>query len=87
MSLVAACPRCRETVERVGKGAKCPVHGTVPALWLPDEPSYVEFTEHLRVSGAFPTYLPWPMSPGWAVTEFGVVTARSGRPMAMITCC
>jgi hypothetical protein len=87
MSLVLACPRCREPVERVGKGARCPVHGTIPALWLPQEPSYDEFVEHLRVAGDFPTYLPWPMSPGWAVTEFGVVTARSGRPMATITCC
>ena len=78
MSLVVACPRCREVVEQVGKGAECPVHGTIPALWLPREASYVEFTEHLRVSGEFPTYLPWPMSPGWAVTEFGVVTACSG---------
>jgi hypothetical protein len=87
MSLDVACPRCREAVERVGKGARCPVHGTIPALWLPGEPSYAEFTDHLRVAGDFPTYLPWPMSPGWAVTEFGVVTARSGRPMATITCC
>ncbi|HEX5861146.1 MAG TPA: DUF6758 family protein [Nocardioides sp.] len=87
MSLAMACPRCREPVERVGKGARCPVHGTIPALWLPREPSYEEFAEHLRVSADFPTYLPWPMSPGWAVTEFGVVTARSGRPMATITCC
>ena len=87
MSLVAACPRCREKVQTVGQGAQCPVHGTVPALWLPSEPSYADFTEHLRVSGEFPTYLPWPMSPGWAVTEFGVVTARSGRAMATITCC
>jgi len=87
MSLVAACPRCREVVEPVERGAQCPLHGTIPALWLPREPSYAEFTEHLRVSGDFPTYLPWPMSPGWAVTEFGVVTARSGRPMATITCC
>ena len=27
-------------------------------------------------AGDFPTYLPWPMSPGWAVTDFGVVGAR-----------
>jgi hypothetical protein len=87
MSLVVACPRCREPVEQAGQGARCPVHGPVPGLWLPKEPSYVEFTEHLRIAGDFPTYLPWPMSPGWAVTEFGVVTARSGRSMATITCC
>ena len=49
------------------------MHGALPPLWRPDEVSYDEFAEHLRLAGDFPTYLPWPMSPGWAVTDFGVV--------------
>jgi hypothetical protein len=56
-------------------------------LWLPEQVTYDEFAEHLRTAGEFPTYLPWPMSPGWSVTDFGVVAEPSGRPMATLTCC
>jgi hypothetical protein len=27
----------------------------------------------LSTAGEFPTYLPWPMSPGWTVSDFAVV--------------
>ena len=74
MSLMARCPRCREELgRRSGRAGGCPVHGALPPLWLPAEATYDEFAEHLRAAGDFPTYLPWPMGPGWAVTEFGVV--------------
>ena len=55
------------------------MHGDLPTLWRPDEVSYDEFAEHLRLAGDFPTYLPWPMSPGWSVTDFGVVTDARDR--------
>ena len=65
----------------------CPVHGAVPPLWRPEEVSYDGFAEHLREAGEFPTYLPWPMSPGWCVTDFGVVGGgRPGRGRATVTC-
>jgi hypothetical protein len=51
----------------------CPEHGTVSPLWRPGESSYDEFAAHLELAGAFPTYLPWPLSPGWRLTDFGVV--------------
>ena len=88
MSLTAWCPRCREALERTDQGAGCPVHGPLPPLWLPDEVTYDGFTEHLRTAGGFPTYLPWPLGPGWWVTEFGVVSDESAdRPVATLTCC
>ena len=63
------------------------MHGAVPTLWRPDQVSYDEFAEHLRFADDFPTYLPWPMSPGWAVTDFGVVTDARDRARASVTCC
>lgn len=86
MSLMAWCPRCREVLERASAGAVCPVHGSRSFLWLPTEVDYDGFVEHLRAAGDFPTYLPWPMSPGWAVTEFGVVASTFEHPTATITC-
>jgi hypothetical protein len=86
MSLTAWCPRCREALEEAPGAPECPVHGALPPLWKPDEVSYDEFTEHLRTAGDFPTYLPWPMSPGWSVTDFGVVTADGTRARAAVTC-
>jgi len=55
-------------------------------LWRPGLASYDAFAEHLTTAGSFPTYLPWPMSPGWHVTDFGVV-GRRDRALATVTCC
>ena len=46
-------------------------------LWRPAESTYDEFAAHLELAGAFPTYLPWPLSPGWRVTDFGVVAGAA----------
>jgi hypothetical protein len=53
-------------------------------LRRPDEASYDGFAEALTTAGEFPTYLPWPMSPGWAVTDFAVVGERDAK--ATLTC-
>lgn len=87
MSLTAVCPRCREELTPADAGPTCPVHGALPALWLPAEVGYDEFAEHLQAAGDFPTYLPWPMGPGWSVTDFGVVCDDQQRPSATVTCC
>jgi hypothetical protein len=90
MSLTAWCPRCREVLEHGPDGPDrmvCPVHGELPPLWLPVEVGYDEFTEHLGLAADFPTYLPWPMGPGWSVSEFGVVVAEGRRARATLTCC
>ena len=85
--LSAGCPRCPSPVlERDGTWT-CPEHGSVEPLWRPAAASYDAFAAHLVAAGAFPTYLPWPMSPGWHVTDFGVVGATPERPAATMTCC
>ena len=76
MPLRTECPRCPTPLEAagpVGNGWSCPEHGPTPALRRPDAPSYDGFTEVLATAGEFPTYLPWPMSPGWTVSDFAVV--------------
>ncbi|MGZ8738934.1 MAG: DUF6758 family protein [Nocardioides sp.] len=87
MSLMARCPRCREQLVHGAPVDACPVHGALSPLWLPGESTYDEFVEHLRVAGSFPTYLPWPLGPGWAVTEFGVVADPSAHAVGTLTCC
>jgi hypothetical protein len=84
--LSAGCPRCTTPVIESAGAWHCPEHGSVPPLWRPGASSYDAFAEHLTTAGSFPTYLPWPMSPGWHVTDFGVVGSR-GRAMATVTCC
>jgi hypothetical protein len=36
----------------------------------PEPPSYAAFAEHLARTSGFPTYLPWPLRPGWRVADF-----------------
>lgn len=88
MSLVAGCPRCRAAAPLVDGTPRCPVHGVVSrTLWRPEddaEISYDVFVDHLGTAGTFPTYLPWPMSPGWSVTDFAV--AADERTWATATC-
>ncbi|WP_240339910.1 DUF6758 family protein [Nocardioides sp. SYSU D00038] len=86
--LSEGCPRCPTPVGRVDDGAgrrSCPEHGLVNPLWRPVEASYDAFAEHLRVTAGFPTYLPWPLSPGWRVTDFAGV-GRAGVGRAAMTC-
>ena len=78
------CPRCREPLDGAGD-VDCADHGAGPVLWRPTEASYDAFVEHLATARDFPTYLPWPMAPGWAVSDFAVVTEPSGAPVATLT--
>lgn len=64
----------------------CAGHGPVPPLWRPVTATYDDFAEVLRRSPGFPTYLPWPMSPGWSVSDFGLVE-DAGEVHATVTCC
>jgi len=82
--LTPGCPRCREPVDGPA-GPGCVGHGSGPLLWRAGEVSYDAFVEHLAAARDFPTYLPWPMAPGWAVSDFGVVTQPSGVPVASLT--
>jgi hypothetical protein len=68
------CPRCPTPVGEVGDGSwSCPDHGVVAAGWGP-------------VSS---TYLPWPLGPGWTVSDFAAVVGDGGpaaAPRATMTC-
>lgn len=81
------CPRCPAPVAPTGRPGEwsCPDHGLVPPLWRPREATYDDFVEHLRTAASFPTLLPWPMIPGWSVTDFAVVGAP-GAGRAALTC-
>jgi hypothetical protein len=85
MSLQTECPRCPVPVAPTpGGGWACPEHGTTPALRRPVEASYEQFVEVLASAGDFPILLPWPMSPGWWVSDFAVVGEQPAR--ATMTC-
>ena len=90
-SLEPGCPRCATPIAPADPDAgesawSCPEHGAVAALWRPAEASYDGFAELLGLSDDFPVYLPWPLSPGWSVTDFAVVGGPA-RPRATMTCC
>ena len=74
-SLEAQCPRCPSSVTETSAGWKCPDHGTVTPLWRPRASDYDTFAEHVRRAGTMPTFAPWPLGPGWAITDFGCVSA------------
>ncbi|HVK27222.1 MAG TPA: DUF6758 family protein [Nocardioides sp.] len=80
------CPRCPVPVAETGDGRwSCPDHGIVVPLWRPAGSSYDAFAMQLQRVGAFPTYLPWPLGPGWSVSDFAAV-AGDGDPRATMTC-
>jgi hypothetical protein len=90
MPLRTECPRCPtplggSTPAGEGSAAACPEHGPTPVLRRPDSASYDGFAEALTTAGEFPTYLPWPMSPGWSVSDFGVVGGVVGGVDARAT--
>ncbi len=82
MSIAAACVRCSAPV----LDGSCPVHGATRVLRHPEETSYETFVTHLDGSRGFPSYLPWPISPGWSVTDVAAVEDVSGRAVATLTC-
>lgn len=87
MSLRVGCPRCPTPVAETGNGGwACPEHGEIVPLWQPVTSSYDEFAAHLGRAGAFPTFLPWPLGPGWSVTDFAAVAPKEGAAVATMTC-
>lgn len=80
MALRAGCPWCTTPVARTDEDAwSCPEHGHVVPLWRPAEASYDAFVAHLQRAGSFPTFLPWPLGPGWCVSDFAVIGEGRGR--------
>lgn len=84
VSLEASCPRCSsETTEEDGT-IVCPLHGAGVPLWRPTSADYTHFAELVGRVAELPTYLPWPMSPGWTISDFGCV-ASPERAFATVT--
>ena len=58
----------------------CLDHGVIDPLWRPSVPSYEAFADYLVRAGGMPSLMPWPLTPGWTVTDFGCV---GGDPEGM----
>ncbi len=84
--LDAGCPQCAEPVRAHEAGWRCPTHGDQPPLWRPRAATYDAFVAHLDRSAGLPTLLPWPMGPGWQVSDFGAVAAPDQEPRATVAC-
>jgi len=82
------CPSCAApvlAVEEESGGYACAEHGRTPALWRAEEASYDVLSEHLQRDGSFPTYLPWPLAPGWSVTDVASICGAEGA-RGVLTC-
>ncbi len=60
------------------------MHGPIDPLWRPAEADYDSFAELVGRIDDIPTYLPWPMSPGWSIADFGCVGTED-RVRATVT--
>jgi len=78
MTLGAECPRCASPVSDEDGTWRCLDHGVITPLWRPATADYGTFAEHLTRAGGMPTFLPWPLTPGWTVTDFGTVAVPDG---------
>ncbi len=87
MRLEAGCPRCTDPVSGAESSWSCATHGATLPLWRVHKPDYDAFAEYLVLSRPLPTWLPWPLPPGWQVSEFGCVGVE-GRPSraAFVSC-
>ncbi len=63
------------------------MHGETVPLWRAVEPEYDGFAEYLVLSRSLPTWLPWPLPPGWQVTDFGCVGHEGAEPRAAFVSC
>lgn len=84
VSLEASCPRCTTAVSETDGTTVCPLHGVVVPLWRPTSVDYTSFAELVGRVEDLPTYLPWPMSPGWTIADFGCV-ASPEQALATVT--
>jgi hypothetical protein len=87
MTLAAGCPRCASPVTEEAGAWRCSDHGPITPLWRPADADYTTFAEHVVLAGSLPTLLPWPLPPGWSVTDFGCVAASAGDARAVMISC
>jgi hypothetical protein len=82
MTLGAGCPRCASPVSEEGGTWRCADHGPIAPLWRPAAADYTGFAEHLQRAGSMSTLVPWPLPPGWAITDFGCVATAGAKARA-----
>ncbi len=87
MRLDPSCPRCADPVSGAEASWRCLTHGQIVPLWRVEEPDYDAFAEHLVLSRPLPSWLPWPMPPGWQVSDFGCVSVEGRSPRAAFVTC
>lgn len=83
MTLVPACLHCDAPLVGDAGEENCATHGESGIWWRPALVGYEAFAGVLQRSGDLPVYLPWPLPPGWEITEFGCVTGPEDRPLAV----
>jgi hypothetical protein len=87
MALEAACPRCPTEVADLGGTWTCSLHAAITPLWRTTRSDYHDFVDHLRRARPLPTWLPWPVPPGWHLTDFGCVAVPGEPASAVFTTC
>lgn len=87
MTLAAGCPRCSSPVSQDGDGWTCGDHGRIVPLWRPGVASYEALAAHLSRCREVPTLVPWPLAPGWAITDFGCVVLPGQDARASVLSC
>jgi hypothetical protein len=85
VALAASCPRCTTPLSGEGAEFSCADHGNVIPLWRSATADYSTFADVMLRSAGMPTYLPWPMSPGWTIADFGCVAGPEGPALATVT--
>lgn len=86
MSLRPECPRCPQSLLEGDEGWRCPTHADLAPLWRAGTLDYETFAEYLGRAEPLATWLPWPLPPGWQVTDFGVVRGEldTDEPRAVV---
>lgn len=84
MSLRPECPRCQQPPLGEGEDWRCPTHDVLTPLWRAAGADYDAFASYLQLSEGLATWLPWPMPPGWQVTDFGCVHGVDGPRAAVV---
>ena len=62
---------------------ECPVHGIVTPLARPHAVDIEGLREVSELVPERSIYLPWPMSPGWSIADFGCVAASDSATFSV----
>ncbi len=87
MTLAPGCPRCPSPVTDDGGAWRCLDHGAILPLWRASSAGYEDFADHLQRSGVMPSLIPWPLRPGWSITDFGCVSGPDADAQAVFVSC